>query len=107
MERFKTAGQQLVGVSLVPDIPDDLVLRGIEHPVQSDRQFDHAKRARQMAAVGGDNIDDLGADFVTDSVKLVETHRFQLSGRLQSGEQFTCLVLFGAHEVLSMMYFII
>ena len=44
------AGQYLVGIGLVADIPDDAVFRRIEHAVQRDGQFDDAEVRRQVAA---------------------------------------------------------
>ena len=44
------AGQNLVRVGLVADIPDQSILRGVEHIVQGDCQFDHAQPGGQMPA---------------------------------------------------------
>ena len=43
-------GEQLVHVGLVPGVENDLVHRGVEHPVQRDRQLDHAEVGPEMAA---------------------------------------------------------
>ena len=58
----ESARQQLVGVGLVTGIPDDLVGRDIEQPVQRDGQLHHAERAAQVAAGLGDRPDDRAAD---------------------------------------------
>ena len=44
-------GQDLVGIGLMPHIPDDLVLRGVEHTMQGDRQLHHTKRRGDVAAI--------------------------------------------------------
>ena len=38
-----TARKYLMSVALVPHIPNEFILRGIKHPVQSHRQFHCAK----------------------------------------------------------------
>ena len=43
-------GQDLMRVALVAHIPDQLVLRRIEHRMDRDRQFNHAQTRAQMAA---------------------------------------------------------
>ena len=43
-------GEDLVRVALVRHVPYDLVLGGIEHIVQRDRQLHHAQRGPQVAA---------------------------------------------------------
>ena len=40
------AGQQFVGVALVADVKQKLVLREIQHAMQGNRQFDHAEVRR-------------------------------------------------------------
>ena len=44
------AGQHLVAVGLVADVPDDAVVRRVEHVVQRDRQLDRAEIGREVAA---------------------------------------------------------
>jgi hypothetical protein len=59
-----TAGQDLVRIGLVPDIPDDAVARGVEHVVQGDRQLDGAEVGRQVAAGPGHRVEQELAQFV-------------------------------------------
>ena len=49
--RSRAAGQHLVDVRLVADVPHELVLGHVEHAVQRQRQFDDAEVRREVAAV--------------------------------------------------------
>ena len=51
------AGDDFVGVTLMADIPDDLVCRGIENPVQGQGQVDNPQVGRQVPAVARDHLD--------------------------------------------------
>ena len=51
------AGDDLVGIALVADIPDDLVSRGIENPVQGQGQVDNPQVGRQVPAVARNHLD--------------------------------------------------
>ena len=64
------AGEDLVRIGLMADVPDDAVLRGVEDVVQRDREFDHAEAGAQMAAGDGDRVDGLGAQLVGDLPEL-------------------------------------
>jgi hypothetical protein len=44
------AGQDLVRIGLVPDIPHDPVVRRVEHVVQRDREFDGAEVRAEVPA---------------------------------------------------------
>ena len=61
---FAPAGQNLVRVGLVADIPHQPVARGVEHVVQRDGQLDRAEVGGQMAAGLGDRLDQERAQFV-------------------------------------------
>ena len=49
-DAIATAGEDLVGIRLVPDVPDDPVGRGVEDVVQRDGQLDHAEAGPEMPA---------------------------------------------------------
>ena len=51
------AGQHLVRVGLVADVPDQAVLGGVEDIVQCDGQLDRAQPGGEMAAAGADGLD--------------------------------------------------
>ena len=63
-DAIAAAGQDLVWVGLMPDVPDQSVIRRIEHVVQGDGEFDDAQPRTQMTPGGGDRVDRLGAQFV-------------------------------------------
>ena len=60
------AGQDLVRIGLMADIPDQPVARRVEQVVQRDRQLDHAEPGPQMTAGHRDRADGLGPQFVGD-----------------------------------------
>ena len=57
VELGQPAGQQLVHVGLVPGVEDQLVLGRVEHPVQRDRQLDHAQVGAQVTAGARHGLD--------------------------------------------------
>ena len=61
-EPLEAAGEQLVGVRLVPGVPDDPVARRLEQPVERERDLDDAERRAEVAAGRGDGPDDRLAD---------------------------------------------
>ena len=70
------AGQDLVHVGLVADVPDDLVRGGVEDLEQRDRQLDDAEARGEVPALGRDDLDDVLADFPG---KLLELLAFELA----------------------------
>ncbi len=57
IHRAPAAGEDLVRIALVPDVPHDPVGRGVEDVVQGDRELDRAQVRRQMAAGAGDGFE--------------------------------------------------
>ena len=57
VEAVLPAGEDLVGVALVADVPDDAVLRRVEHPVEGDRQLHRPQVGGEVAAGAGDVVD--------------------------------------------------
>src|SRR3954451_4721467 len=58
------ARQDLVGIGLVPDIPDQGVAGRIEDAVQSDAELDHPQTCPEMTARRRNRIDHFDAHFV-------------------------------------------
>ena len=58
------AGQQLVDVDLVADVPDELVLGRVEDVMQRDGQLHHAEVRAQVPAVLGQDGDQFLPDFL-------------------------------------------
>ena len=57
-------GQNLVRIGLMPDIPDQPIMRRIEHMVQRHGQFDYPQPGAEMAAGLPHRADHFGAHFV-------------------------------------------
>jgi hypothetical protein len=58
------AGQDLVRIGLMPDVPHDAVARRIEQVMQRDGQLDHAEARAEMPAGDRDGVDRLLTQFV-------------------------------------------
>ena len=58
------AGQDLVRIGLVADVPDQTVVRRVEDVVQRDSQLDDAEPGAKMAAGVGDGVDQLSAQLI-------------------------------------------
>jgi hypothetical protein len=52
-EPLAAAGEDLVRVGLVPDVPDEAVARRVEDIVQRDVEVDRAERAREVISGPG------------------------------------------------------
>ncbi|OIQ80076.1 hypothetical protein GALL_381810 [mine drainage metagenome] len=68
------AGEQLVDVRLVPGVEHDRVARGLEHPVQGDRELHHAEVRSQVPPRPGHGLDQELADLrgEADDLAVVE-----------------------------------
>ena len=75
------AGQDLVRIGLMADIPDQPVVRRVEHVVQRDGELDDAKAGAEMAAGHRDGVDRLGAQLVGKAAKIAFVEPAQV-GRL-------------------------
>ena len=64
------AGEDLVRVGLVADVPDDAVVGGVEHVVQRHRQLDHPQPRAEMPARDRDRVDHLGAHRIRHRLQL-------------------------------------
>ena len=71
------AGEDLVRIGLVADVPDQPVARRVEDVVQRHRQLDHAKPGAEMAAGDRDGVDRLPPQLVG---KLAQLAGFELAG---------------------------
>ena len=71
------AREQLVGVSLMPSVPDDLVSRRLQHSVQRDSHLDHAQRRPQVTARLGNRGDYALADLGSKAVEVIVTEALQ------------------------------
>ena len=74
-EPLQAAGQELVRIGLVPRVPDDLVARRLQQPMQRDRELHYPERGAEVAAGLRDGRDDRRADLGRElgELGLVET----------------------------------
>ncbi len=81
------AGQDLVRVGLVADVPEDLVLRRVEHAVQRDRQLAGAEVGAEVAADLPDRVDDVLAHLLREPLELVLVEFLQVVRAIHPVEQ--------------------
>ncbi len=65
-------GEDLVRIGLVADVPDELVLRRVEHMVQGDRQLDDAEAGAEMAAGDRHRADRFGAQLRSHLLEVLD-----------------------------------
>src|SRR5579883_1681466 len=70
METVSSSRQKLMHISLVPNIPDQQVVWGIENVVQRHRQFNHAQVWGQVTTFYRDLFDDLTSNFFSQLLHL-------------------------------------
>ena len=75
------AGEDLVRIGLVADVPDQDVLGRLIDMVQRHRQLDHPQACAQMAAGLRDGVDGLGAELVSDLLELRHAIAADVGGR--------------------------
>ena len=72
------AGEDLVRIGLMADVPDQAVARRVEDVVQRGGQFDDAEARAEMAAGDRNGIDGLLAQLVGDLPKLLDLELAQV-----------------------------
>ena len=70
-ELVAAAGEDLVRVGLVADVPEDLVARRVEQRVQRDRELAGAEVGAEVPADLADRVDDVLAHLLRDLLQLV------------------------------------
>ena len=78
------AGEDLVRVGLVADVPEDLVARRVEQAVQGDRELAGAEVGAEVAADLADRVDDVGAHLLRDLLQLLVVEAVQVGGSRRS-----------------------
>ena len=81
------AGQHLVRVGLVADVPQDLVARRVDQRVQRDRDLARAEVGAEVAADLPHRVDQQLPDLLRDRLQLVLGERVQVLGAVDAGEQ--------------------
>src|SRR5690349_15599374 len=74
------AGEYLVSVRLVADVPHDTVVRRIEHVMQRDRQLDRSQVGRQMAPRLAYRVEQKLSQFAGQTRQLTSLELSQLVG---------------------------
>ena len=83
---FKSARQQLVGVALVTDVPDDTVLREMKAAVKRHRQLNNTQVRGKMSPVDRNYLDELLPDLGAQSGDLLLGDALDVLGRMNCGE---------------------
>ena len=80
------AGQDFVRISLVSDVPDQLVIGRVENVVKGHREFDDAEARAEVAAGDGDSVDRFSAQFIGNLLQVPCIDTAQISGTLDGVE---------------------
>jgi hypothetical protein len=102
------AGQHLVRVGLVANVPEDLVARGVEQAVQGDRQLAGAEVGAEVPADLADHVDHVGADLLREPAELPLVELLQVGRAFDAVEQplrgaIGAVVVLVAHSCLVKM----
>ncbi len=81
------AGQHLVRIGLVADVPHQPIVGGRIDVVQGDRQLDGAEAGGEVATAGGDAADQVVAQFGTDVLQLRWLQPPQIRGGVDARKQ--------------------
>jgi hypothetical protein len=95
---FAAASQDLVRITLVSNVPDQSVRRGIKYGMQGDRELDDTEACAEMPAGFGDGIDGLKTQLIRKLLELVERQVLHVPRQRDAIEQ-GCLGILG-HEQL-------
>ena len=98
VEPLAAAGEDLVRVGLVADVPEDLVAGRVEQAVQRDRELAGAEVGAEVAADLADRVDDQLADLLRELLELVVVEALEVGGLVDPVEK--SLRLFVAHDCL-------
>src|SRR5690606_34425840 len=82
------AGEDLVGIALVTDIPYQPVARRMKDVVERDRELDRAEVGRQVAAGTGDRLDDEATQLVGELRKAITAQLAQVPRIVDGLEQW-------------------
>ncbi len=74
------AGEDLVRVGLVADVPQNLVARRVEHRVERDRDLARSQVRAEMAADLADGVDDVLAHLLGDLLELLVGEAVEVLG---------------------------
>ena len=81
------AGQDLVRIGLMADVPDQAVARRVEDVVDRGGQFHDAEAGAEMAAGHRNGVDGFLAKFIRDLTHLLDLELAQIVGRVDGIEK--------------------
>ena len=77
-EFFPSTGQYLMGISLMPYIYHEFIVRGVIHIMHAHYQFDGSQAGCQMARIIRTNLHHIGANLRTQLAKLIHIKAFNI-----------------------------
>jgi hypothetical protein len=81
------AGEDLVRVGLVADIPDQAVLGGVKHGVERDGELDDAEAGAEMPTGDRNGVDDFGTQLIGELAQLGAVEGLEVGRRMDGIEQ--------------------
>ena len=87
VETVAPAGQHLVRIGLVADVPEDLVAGRVEQAVQRDGQLAGAQVGSEVAADLADHVDDQLTDLLREPLQLLVAEALEVVGTVDRVEQ--------------------
>ena len=80
-------GQHFVRVSLMSDVPDQSVLRGVVDMMQGHGELDRPESCGEVAAPGRDGVDQVVTQFGADRTQLASGERAQILRGVDARQQ--------------------
>jgi hypothetical protein len=77
---FPASGKDLMAISLMTDVPNQLIIRRVKDIVKGYRQLDYPQAGRKMPTVNADDIDDILAEFIANLVQLLPAQQLEIIG---------------------------
>ena len=90
------AGEDLVRVGLVADVPEDLVARRVQQAVKGDGELAGAKVGAEVTADLTDRVDDVCPHLLGDLLELLIVELVQVGRTVDRGQQMCGVVVFAA-----------
>ena len=75
---IRPAGEQFMGITLMPDVVNDFILRKIKHIMKRDGKFHHTEVGRKMPAVFHNGFNYFISQLVAQRRKLCVGHAFHI-----------------------------
>ena len=86
VKTIQPSREQLVGIRLMPHVPDNAVPGRVEDAQKRHGQFHDAKGRGQMAARGGNGLDDHTANFFAQPGQFLFVHALDVARFLDAGQ---------------------